>query len=711
MKLFSRSRKSPDDTPSYSVAMGAYYFAPGWPPLTDWNDDLQKLRDNGLSFVHATAAWSCIATAPDTHDWDALDAFISTAHTYSLNVHIALLLESAPEWIIQAHPEWLYVNNDGKLLHPYARSRFPFGGWPGVCFENDGARDAALPFITGVADRASTADNVTAIEAWTGVALPPSFHKRLKDDRYCYCPATQKYFIEWLKKTYNDDLDTLNRQWMRHYTQWDHVSPPRWYTSFPDNMDWLRFLTQRQEELLQWRCDTLRSAGYKGTISAHTGLTHPLYPELACDAHACARHVDAWGFTNERVYEGKEHAFRLFFGADLARSAAREKPLHLSQLRIGPFASRSLQREAGHSAAFVRLNTCAAFAGGASEITYRAWRPQITGHEADGYGLTTIDGTLNSRTETVASFEALLEKHQDIPPLAVPSADVGILHLPDAARLNCVAEGGDTTYYRQSLLGTYQALFEHNITADIIRHDQLDGYSLVYMPWPLALSREEAESIKLFVEKGGTLVSEASPGRYSTHGLRSYVVPSHGLDDVFGCHEKGVAEFIPPGEKAPSISGLKSHYPCANIQAFLTTTHGAAVGEYLTGEIAIVDATYGKGKTRLIATSPSIAYASKKDTRAADLICSSLTYAGISPRITTDATAVHVRLLTGESCELIIIVNMTNVPAHVSLDNVLNNTSFSTLHDWMDGSTHKMRKAPTSFTVKSHDMYIVELRS
>ncbi len=710
MKLFSKKQPL-DELPRHSVNLGAYYFAPGWPSFADWNDDLQKIRDTGLSFVHATVVWSCIATAPDTQEWDDVDAFITTAKTYGLKLHLALLLESAPEWLVHAHPEWLYVNNDDKPLLPYARSRFPFGGWPGVCFDNDGAREAAMPFIKAAAKRAATAENVTAVEAWTGIALPPAFHKRTKDDRYCYCPATQRLFIRWLKKTYNDDLDMLNMRWMRHYTEWSHVTPPRWYTSFPDNMDWLRFLTQRQEELLQWRCSSLRAAGFKGSLHAHTGLTHPLYPELACDPHACATHVDAWGFTNERVYEGKEHAFRLFFGADMARSAARGKPVHLSQLRIGPFTSQSLQRESGHSADFVRLNVCAAFAGGVSEITCRAWRPQITGHEADGYGLTSIDGSLNDRTKAVAAFAHSLKEHRDIPPLTVPQADVGILHLPDAARLNCVAEGGDTMYYHHSLLGTYHAFFEHNITADILRHDQLENYSLVYIPWPLALSQAEAESIRFFVENGGTIVSEAGLGRYSIHGIRSYIVPSHGLHEVFGCREEGIAEFIPSDEKPPVISGLKSHYPCANIQAFLAPTHGTAVGEYLTGETAIVDATFGKGKTRLIGTTPSIAFTSTKDTRAADLICSSLSYAGISPRISTDATAVHTRILTGDSCELIILVNLTNVPALVSLEAVLNKTHFSTLYDWIDGKTYKIRKAPSAYTVRSHDIYIVELRT
>jgi|GEM_PF-2726906 len=689
---------------------GAHYYVPGATQQENWETDLNRMRDTGIVSVHAVASWNWINVGPDKFDWSELKLFVEAAEKAGLEVQIGLVLESAPEWIIENHQNWLYVNHRGEPLFPYARSRYQFGGWPGVCFDNEAARDEAAKFVRKLGEFANNNDVVTSVEAWAGIVFPPAFHDPSQKEYYCFCEGTSKTFADWLKIKYDNSLESLNKSWSRQFTDWNQVKLPRYFGTFPDHLDWYNFLFYRQNEMLKWRIKILRDAGFTGIISAHTGLDHSLQPQLGCDDHACAAEVDVWGFTNDQVIEDKKRAYLLFMGADLAKSAARGKPYCLSQLRIGPFASASLQKEAGHSADFVRFNSWAACAGGVSGIYFRSWRPEKSGHEAEGYGLTSLTGELNERTKAVKKITEIFEQHPGLPNHKPAKSEIAILVLHISSILNYISESGvgDSLYYVQAVKGAYKSFFDKNISVDFIRIDQLKEYKVVYIPWPLMLSEKDAQIIADFVWNGGTIVSEACPGKFNDSGYLNNTVPPGILQEVFGCSEVGISQIITERKTAPVIAGKNKYYPCANHQSFLNPTSGRSIGHYLTGEVAAVDNNYGNGKARLIGTNPSICYLETEDARAADLICASLPYAGIQPKIETSASAVHCKWLAGDYSDLLMMVNLTNVPAIVSFKNEWNKKMYSKAVNWTSKEETKIKKLVREFTVPSHDMLVVE---
>ncbi len=688
--------------------LGAHYYVPGFSEKENWKTDFARMTETGISCVHAIAAWSWIHTAPDKFDFTELKEFIDKAGEAGLEVQLGMILESAPEWVSAEHQDWLYVNQKNQPLHPYAKTRYQYGGWPGVCFDNEAAKELASKFIRKFGEFAESQNTVSAVEVWSGISFPPAFHAPINKERFCYCRATSAAFIEWLKDKYNQDIQNLNSAWKRKFTDWNQLKPPRFFGTFPNELDWCRFLYWRQKSMLKWRIQNLRGAGFRGKLTAHIGLDDALQPQLACDDHACAAMVDEWGFTNAQVVEGKKSAYLLFFGSDFARSAARGKPYGLSQLRIGPFASRTMQKESGHSAGFVQLNNWAALAGNVKAICYRSWRPQTSGHEAEGYGLTTLTGELNERTDAVARLSKLIKEHPHIGSFTLPKADVAILILPESANFNYVTENGSAEFYKNAVKGAYKAFFDKNILVDFVRIDQLENQKVVYMPWPLLLSGNDIEILADYVKSGGVLVSEACPGKFSFSGFRNASIPPGILKEMFGCIENDVAEMITDTKTAPVISGRNKHYPCANMQSFLQPTTGTPIGNYLTSEVAVVDNNFGAGKTRLIGTNPSIGYLDTDDSRAADLICASLPYAGIKPKIKTNASAVHCRWLEGDESDLFIMVNLTNVPAMAKVETEWDKELYSHAVNWSTGEETKIKKLSQEFTVSSNEMLTLE---
>src|SRR5581483_3552575 len=65
-----------------------------------------------------------------------------------------------------------------------------------------------------------------------------------------------------------------------------------------------------------------------------------------------------------------------------------------------------------------------------------------------------------------------------------------------------------------------------------------DQYKIVFVPYPVMLSKQTAEAIKRFVANGGTAVAEARLAWNDERGFASDVIPGFGLDQVFGTREK-----------------------------------------------------------------------------------------------------------------------------------------------------------------------------
>ncbi len=124
--------------------------------------------------------------------------------------------------------------------------------------------------------------------------------------------------------------------------------------------------------------------------------------------------------------------------------------------------------------------------------------------------------------------------------------------------------------------------------------------------------------------------------------------------------------------------------------------------------MAVVDKNFGKGKTRLICTNPSICYLNTEDIRAADLICASLPYAGVKPKTKTNASAVHCRWLKGKESDLFIMVNLTNVPATAGIETEWDKELYSHAVNWSTGDSTKVKKLPREFTVSSNEMLTLE---
>ncbi len=95
--------------------LGAQYHRPPNPPREDWDRDMRLMAESGLSVVRTWLYWISTNPKPSVWVWDEYDAFFEAARRNGFKVLVQLMLDSPPAWVVEEHPETLYVDSRGDL--------------------------------------------------------------------------------------------------------------------------------------------------------------------------------------------------------------------------------------------------------------------------------------------------------------------------------------------------------------------------------------------------------------------------------------------------------------------------------------------------------------------------------------------------------------------------------------------------------------------
>jgi beta-galactosidase len=480
---------------------------------------------------------------------------------------------------------------------------------------------------------------------------------------YCYCPATQRKFREWLRAKYQGDLRALGRAWHRYsFSDWEQVEAPRSMGGYPEWLDWLEFRIDNAHKLLAWRREVIRGRDRKHKIAAHSiAYTLESHAEAATDEWRAAREVEVFGFTWIASRKGNE-PWKQFHAVDLVRAGARGKPFWHAEAQAGPLWMQGevtgRPREDGRIAepADIRYWNLVSCAGGATGILYPRWRPLLDGPLFGAFGPFGMDGRPTPRSEMCARIAKWANANPELWKSRPVRGDVGIVFVPESQLFNFV-QNGNTSYYAESARGAYMAFFDAGLQPDWVRLDHIEEYPMVYLPFPLMLKEASARRLRSYVEQGGMLVSEGCPAYFGDRGKVGTRQPNFGLDELFGAREADV-EFMPD-----LTTNLRVRFGETRVRARLhrqvyQPAGGTAVGWYEDGTVAAVDHRLGKGRTRLVGTFLGAAYFRNPEDAARDW------FAGLAgpPRTRSSNRRLIARLHQGEGGTYLWVLNPTREP-------------------------------------------------
>ena len=522
---------------------GTHFYRPPNPPRSERREMLRTIAQHyQFNIIRVYPTWDYYNRAPDKFVFDEIEEVMKYCDEFGLKVLMGIVMETAPYWLEQAHPEARFVDAKGQPQRLEGSSAQITGGWPGLCLDWEPVREAASRFIRELAKLVASHPSMYAYDCWNEPHIEPAWQRNIwaspQERLYCYCTQTIAEFHQWLERRYQT-IERLNEAWTRQFPNFEAIDPPRAMGTYADWVDWRRYIMDRSAKYMHFRADTVRSADSQHVIESH-GAHHPPIDaavESGTNGWRLAEVVDVWGLSNFPRWAG----FSLHIGAaklEITRCNAAGKDFWTTELQ-GGHANEGLSRGPQMRPRDVRSWNWLAVASGAKGIVYWAYLAEATGREATGFGLVNRDGTTTDRAEEAARNNQLIQAHWNLIREFRLKPRVAILFDYDNTLL-AYAMSGNEDVSTQSFRGYYKAIWNLDLRADFIEPAGLEkgDYQVVIVPWHPVGKKETCESLRRFAGSGGTVILETAFGMFDENFYYNPVVPPHGLHEAFGYREE-----------------------------------------------------------------------------------------------------------------------------------------------------------------------------
>lgn len=570
--------------PRQSFPVGTHVYREPYQDQEELLDDLPVLKRLGFTMIKIQESWAIDEPREGVYDFARIERVIERARALDLGIYLGLTMEQAPAWLWATYPDAHLVYASGLPHNDPTQHCLPADGKPGPCWDHPGAREAGARFVAALARRLGRFDNIWAWNTWQEIGFWPNDGGVLG---FCYCPHTLARFRDWLRGRYGS-LEALNRTWYTAYGAWDEVDPPRRHAAVPSFVDWRYFMDDVYiTRALEWKTSALKEhdPGRRPVFS------HVASPTIGAGAEwRWARVGDFFGNSNYPAwnpFDRWDDAFEqraswhtsalheiwnsVMLRGDYVRSAnGRDRAFWGAEFQGGPI-STHLHIGRTPEAADVRRWMLAGLAAGMTGISFWNHRAERFWSECNGFGLLDPQGDTTERIEEVGRIARAINADPAIFALGQPPrAEVALLVNEDLYHF-CQGTADDAAHLLSyNLRGHYARLWRLGIPVDFVEAREvaagtLVGYKAAILCTPLALDAGYLAHLRDFVEQGGTLVSEACPGRFDRYGFCPREQMVDGGEALFGArHQRvqivrepdGATRWTPPergwGEYAPA---------------------------------------------------------------------------------------------------------------------------------------------------------------
>jgi beta-galactosidase len=534
-------------------------------PLEQLRADFPLLKRLGFTMIKIQESWSTDERKEGEIDLSKVAQVVSDAGQNGLLVYFGVTMEQAPAWLWKKFPDARMEWESGERLSDPTQYLLPNDGKPGPCWNHSGARSAAIRFIEAVGKQIGRYDNILVWNVWQEVAFDFGINRL----GLCYCPNTLAAFRVWLQQRYGN-LEELNHAWYAAYGDWDEIEPPRRFAKVPSMIDW-RYFTENiyLAEALRWKAEAFRRTDPGNRrILAHTGG-----PRFGGSADwRLARAVDVYGSScypgwgefqqpavsdTQRVKESNAVWQQVLDNAlkwDYIRSASVKGEFWTAELQGGR-AGGGITPGRVPDAGDIRRWVLGALAGGARGVCFWNHRSEPFWDEAYGFGLMELDGRETPRIVEAGRIAAAINANaaELFAAGECPRASVAIVI--DEDLWNFVNSSGDEikNNFVSNLRGFHQAVWQEGVPVDFLDARDISAagasYKALIHPFPVALSAEAVDSLRNYVQAGGTLISGPCPGRYGRFGFGVRGEMPLAVSELFGASHR---QIIP-------LSGRNAH--------------------------------------------------------------------------------------------------------------------------------------------------------
>ncbi|MFB5065854.1 MAG: beta-galactosidase [Candidatus Wallacebacter cryptica] len=505
--------------------------------------DIQLMQELGINFVRmGEFAWCKFEPVEGQYEFDWLDPVIEELGQLGILTIICTPTACPPAWLVEKHPEILYVDNRGMTR--------PFGGRRSYCYNNPVYREYSRKIAEAIGKHYRDNPHVFAFQIDNELAQEGTGR--------CRCPVCRDKFHGWLEEKYGT-IDELNQKlgtifWGQTYDHFGQINPPvnsiepntnQAITAFFENpslrLDFERFCSDSNIEYQNIQTEALRKYTDKVITTNATGVAtnsinyYKAFQELdryAFDYYPSIRdrEVDSFPYAHARGVRGEQFWLMEFVsgGGHGAWGAGR--------LQHYPGA---LQQAAMH-----------AFASGAELVAHFQFRTFPFGAEQLNYAIVDIDGIPRRKFYEVQAAAADLKKLGEVLKNSSFKNEVALCFDYDALwalKIKPVAKDFDYVKFCSEL---YNAFVSLGVGVDVVScEEDLSGYKAVIVPTPAVMDGRFKQRLKDYVNAGGILLSTFLAGIKNEYNVGIAESLPCGLTDLFGIR---VGEVEPVFERTVS---------------------------------------------------------------------------------------------------------------------------------------------------------------
>jgi beta-galactosidase len=472
------------------MAFGCDYNPEQWPREV-WEEDVRLMQEAGVNLVSvAIFSWALLEPEEGRFEFGWLDDILELLTAGGIKVDLATATASPPPWLSHRYPETLPVTREGLRLSP--------GGRQAWCPSSPVFREKALVLVEMMANR---------YRDHPGVVMWHVSNELGCHNAHCYCDVSAEAFRRWLGERYGS-LDALNVAWgttfwSQRYTSWEQILPPRSAPAIPNPTQQLDFLRFSSAELLSYyrsERDVLRRLTPQIPVTTNFMVTSHFN---AVDYRSWAGDMDV--IANDHYLNAADPAgyLELAFSADVTRGLAEGGAWLLMEQSTSAvnWQPRNVAKRPGE----LLRNSLQHVARGADGICFFQWRASQAGAEKFHSALVPHAGTDTKVWREVSELGTALQRLAEVAGTRV-TAEVALLFDWEswwACELG--SHPSVDVKYLDRAHALYRALWHAGVTADIVHPDSdLSGYRLVIVPTLYLATDQTRDSVRSFVETGGT---------------------------------------------------------------------------------------------------------------------------------------------------------------------------------------------------------------
>jgi beta-galactosidase len=572
-------------------------------PEGAWDKDAKLMQTAGINVVRmGEFTWGLCEPEEGRYDFGWLRRVMDILAKAGIKIVLATPTAAPPRWLTRKHPEILPVDERGVPDREGSRRA--------VCLNSDIYWNYSRRIVETMAKALGQHPHLIAWQIDNSPAnhfSEPAFNE-----------DTRRDWHGWLEAKY-EKIDRLNEQMgMRHRGQvvakWDEVPMPMPASAVHNPalvLDWRRFCSDSIVQYVRMQADLLHELTPQCPVTTNL---RPLTPGL--DYFDLAEVLD---FVSIESSAGiKARSAELACEIDLLRSL-KKTGIRTPDDDPGFWV---IEQQAGTMTwedvnwlirpGLLRMFTYQLVSRGANAIMFLRWRqPRFGAEKFRGAVLphhAQSEGRVFKEVAQIGDELKLLAP--SLKGTRVP-AEVCILLSPDNEW--ALAQSNQPNKFfsqREHLLLFYNALHDRNIAVDFARpSEDLSHYKLVLAPSLHLLSGGEADRLKFYVQKGGTLVGTFNTGLVDEHNQAPDNGYPHDLTDLFGLE---VLEFdqLAPGDEHPLA--FKGTFPTSNLHPArlwcdIIDAKGCQVlatysKDFYAGTPAMTMQTFGLGKAIYLGT-------------------------------------------------------------------------------------------------------------